>query len=327
MNKKLIVIIESGNFVYSGAKVRNDNLINELKKNYLIIRISPRWIKSYEKDNQKNLNLLQLIKIIFKYNFSIIFMTDIFLVALLLPLPVLFTVHDMKEWTKYGRKGKLKKILFKLMYYKPGIKWISISGYVKEKLRKEINVSSTIISNSIGNEWFETKYFNDRKYDNFGKYALYVGNFAKHKGHNELLKLASKIPVDKIILVGSVSDYYGGLIYDKLKNNLKFTILKNLQPSDLIKLVDESFIILFPSFYEGYGIPIGEAIVRNKTVLVNEEIKDFISDCSLIKFISYKDANFELIKNHNDEIQCDCIPCDWKIRWNDRAKLLAKTFF
>lgn len=327
MNSKLIIIIESGNKYHSGARVRNDNLINELKKNYFIIRVSPKWIVSYKKDNQKNLNIIQLIQIIIKYNFSTFFMTDVFLVPLLFPLPILFTVHDMKEWTKYARRGKLKKILFKLMYYKPGIRWISVSNYVKEKLEKEIGVSSVVISNSIGDEWFKTEYSNDRNYLNFGKYALYVSNFARHKGHNELLKLANKIPVDKIILVGSVSDYQGRIVHDKIKNNSKFIILQNLQTSDLIKLVDDSFIILFPSFYEGYGIPIGEAIVRNKKILVNEEIKDFISDCSLIQFISYKYNDFGSLTNHHDEVTCECISCNWKIRWNNRAKLLSKTFF
>jgi glycosyltransferase involved in cell wall biosynthesis len=327
MKKKLIMIIENSTFVYSGAKVRNDNLIKELKNDYIIVRISLKWIVSYEQNTKKNLNLLQLCRLLLVYNFSIRFMTDLFLVSLLFPFPIIFTVHDMKDWTKYKRRGKFKKLLFKLMYYKPGISWISVSDYVKHKLKKEINVNSKVISNSIGNEWFDSSLSKNKKYTNFDRYALYVSNFAKHKGHSNLLRISDKIPVDKIILVGSVCDNEGGLIYDKIKKHEKFVILSNLDTSDLIKLVDQASIILFPSFLEGYGIPIGEAIARNKRVYVNKELKDFIFDCQQIEFISYENENPDFNINNYEKLQCECRPCNWKLRWKDRAKILIKTYF
>ena len=107
------------------------------------------------------------------------------------------------------------------MYYKPGISWIAISDYVKYKLKKEINVNSTVIPNSIGNEWFNLNKNKNKKYKAFGKYALYVSNFAKHKGHEDLLNIIDQIQVDKIILVGTPVDFYGKLIHDKLKKKPK----------------------------------------------------------------------------------------------------------
>ena len=89
MNKKLVLIIEDSDFDYSGAKVRNDNLINELKNNYKIIRLSFNRILFYENKKIKNLNIFELIKFVLNYNFSITFMTDLFIVSLVFPLPVL----------------------------------------------------------------------------------------------------------------------------------------------------------------------------------------------------------------------------------------------
>ncbi|WP_440694036.1 glycosyltransferase [Candidatus Pelagibacter sp. HIMB1695] len=323
MNKKLVLIIEDSNFDYSGAKVRNDNLINELKNNYKIIRLSFNRILFYENKKIKNLNIFELIKFVLNYNFSITFMTDLFIVSLVFPLPIVFTVHDMKDWSRYKRRGKFKKFLFKLMYYKPGISWIAISDYVKYKLKKEINVNSTVIPNSIGNEWFNLNKNKNKKYKAFGKYALYVSNFAKHKGHEDLLNIIDQIQVDKIILVGTPVDFYGKLIHDKLKKNQKFLILKNVKTNDLISLVDQSYIVIYPSFYEGYGIPIGEAIARKKKVLVNKKIKKFIFRCKNINFISFNKKSFDF-KNRNYKNNCECSQCAWQLRWKHRAEKLSK---
>ena len=41
-------------------------------------------------------------------------MTDLFIVSLVFPLPIVFTVHDMKDWSRYKRRGKFKKFCLNL---------------------------------------------------------------------------------------------------------------------------------------------------------------------------------------------------------------------
>jgi len=97
---------------------------------------------------------------------------------------------------------------------------------------------------------------------------LYVSNFAIHKGHLRLLELIK----DKNYSLAFVGSDFGELSACKQyadRQRLNVTFFSNLSESDLISIYDDSRLFVFPSEFEGFGMPFIEARARGLPVLAN----------------------------------------------------------
>ena len=107
------------------------------------------------------------------------------------------------------------------------------------------------------------------------EYILYVSTIESRKNHRLLLNvykyaksLNKKMPI--LILAGrkgwGVDDIFDEINKDSyLKENIK--ILNNLTDEELKNLYKNSKFCLFPSFYEGFGLPVAEALSFGKFTL------------------------------------------------------------
>lgn len=123
------------------------------------------------------------------------------------------------------------------------------------------------------------------------KYFLYVGNNRKQKNLEFLINtfLASKSD-KKLIIVGCKIINPSSRII-----NIEFT-----NDSELIFLYKNSFCFVFPSLYEGYGIPIIESAKFGKRILSSD--RGSLKEFSSLK-VNYFDPldSFSLLKYFNDE--------------------------
>jgi len=114
-----------------------------------------------------------------------------------------------------------------------------------------------------------------------GAYALFVSTLSPHKGHMLLYQawkelLARGIPQAsgfKLVLVGRAGWQKGGL--DELLDadrSLAGSIVRlaNVPDETLDTLYRCAAFCLFPSLYEGYGLPVVEAFARGKAVLASD---------------------------------------------------------
>ncbi|MFH1255605.1 MAG: glycosyltransferase family 1 protein [bacterium] len=102
-------------------------------------------------------------------------------------------------------------------------------------------------------------------------YLLYVGNAYPHKNLEGLIKIFSKInensPNLKLILVGK-NDYFYDRLKQYAKNFSKNIIFPGYIPdNELGALYENGLIYIFPSFYEGFGLPPLEAMSRGLPVV------------------------------------------------------------
>lgn len=109
-----------------------------------------------------------------------------------------------------------------------------------------------------------------RKYGILQPYILYVGNAYPHKNLERLLEgfWIMQEPHVQLVLVGKTDFFYDELrskIGDKQKNNIIFTGF--VPDEDLDMLYRQAMVYVFPSLYEGFGLPPLEAMERGVPVV------------------------------------------------------------
>lgn len=141
--------------------------------------------------------------------------------------------------------------------------------------------------------------------NNLGKYVLYVGNREqKYKNFISIIDALKFHPELNLVLVGggapSVKEYES--LNKKLIGRIKY--LENIDNQDLNILYNFAFALVYPSIYEGFGMPIIEAQSAGCPVIA--------TNCSSISEIAQNTAiltdngssteisnSLELLKNDN----------------------------
>lgn len=174
------------------------------------------------------------------------------------------TIHDLTPLNLAVYKISLSYLYLKFSLLV--IKWrrinvFTVSNFVKQELIK------IIPNNAIDVTYNGTCFLpleNDVAVSNENKYFLFVGNFKQHKNVSMLVKLwmNHKMPQD-LILAGNLKKirrdkFFKGLNpWELLKYNVK--IIENPSDSSLANLYKNATGFIFPSFSEGFGLPILEA--------------------------------------------------------------------
>lgn len=106
-------------------------------------------------------------------------------------------------------------------------------------------------------------------------YLLYVGSLIERKCAHLIVEAYRLIPEDrriKVIIVGK-----GGAYADAMKRNVEtygltdyFEFKNHINNTDLISLYDHAKALVYPSEYEGFGIPLIEALYRKTPVITTE---------------------------------------------------------
>ncbi|MBT6326870.1 MAG: glycosyltransferase family 4 protein, partial [Bdellovibrionales bacterium] len=112
-----------------------------------------------------------------------------------------------------------------------------------------------------------------KKYFINDEYILYVGAIEERKNVLNLVRAYKKTNRhEKLVLIGS-----GGQYLDKVKNEIKLLkleskviILNSVPFSDLPVLYQSAKLFCFPSLFEGFGIPIIEALFSKTPVLTSK---------------------------------------------------------
>src|SRR5581483_4173723 len=133
--------------------------------------------------------------------------------------------------------------------------WLRLVGKGEKKIR--------VIPNGVDESWFKIK---QGKNPHSGPYFLYVGNIKPHKNLEKLFdafeQIENQVPHD-LVLVGQREGFIRGdyaiqARAGSFKDRVKFTVL--IPAEQLKKYFSHAECLVFPSLYEGFGLPPLEAM-------------------------------------------------------------------
>lgn len=169
------------------------------------------------------------------------------------------------------------------------------------------------------NEAFKIKYSDSQKTEIKKKYRipdrfiLYVGTIEKRKNLLNIIKAVSKHKIDiPIIAVGRKTSYFKEIQNFLVKHpNIQFNVLDKVSTTELAGIYQLAELLVYPSTYEGFGIPIIEALFSEIPVITSNGgcFEEAGGDAALYVNPENIDDIAEKIKLliKNDELRKNCI--------------------
>lgn len=110
------------------------------------------------------------------------------------------------------------------------------------------------------------------------RYLLFVSTIERRKNHEALYRAYTRLvdqgvkDLPQLVFVGmhgwGVGDLFTDLRLDPRTKGY-ITVLNNVSDSDLMRLYKGAFFTLFPSLYEGWGLPVAESLAAGKFCLAS----------------------------------------------------------
>lgn len=111
------------------------------------------------------------------------------------------------------------------------------------------------------------------KFQIFKKYLLYVGSIEERKNLITLLEVLKDLPEKKLIVIGDGTSYKKTCVNFIKDNNLsnRTKILSGLSLNEMASIYQNAEMLIYPSIFEGFGIPILEALYSKIPVITSKD--------------------------------------------------------
>jgi glycosyltransferase involved in cell wall biosynthesis len=265
---------------------------------------------------------------------------------------VITTIHDLTyilypETMDKKNRERLKKDMINTVNRVDYI--LTISENSKNDIIKYLNIPEDKITviypgvDEIYKQVLDEKHIEKikRKYNIIGRYLLYLGTLEPRKNIETIIKsyndfIKSSDEDIKLVLAGKK-----GWLYDSifnlvseygLENNVVFT--DYVDDSDKPALYQGAEIFLFPSLYEGFGIPVAEAMASRTPVITSNSssLPEVAGDSAIItepldyrkisesikKILRDSNIRQKMIENGIKQVE--------KFNWDDSAEKLRKIY-
>lgn len=283
---KLIELRSNDTFV---LVLRKGKLPEYMQKLFENLKKFTNWSLVYENRSRKIVNILALLS--FKDHCKLEVKGDVYLSFDAEYLgsgnyPQIITVYDLSSVRdsnassipfikRFARKFTIENGI------KNADKVVAISDFTKNDIIDYFDIQETKVTTiyiGIGNEWFEENVFTLNS--NQERYWIWWGAYSQRKNLEHLLKayemlfqdIENERDVPYLYFVGNNNEYFFKLLSIIEESNVlkrKVKIYPHQEISDLKSLVANSSGLLFPSLYEGFGLPVIEAYSQGVPVLTS----------------------------------------------------------
>lgn len=272
---ELIKNISPENQVNLALLFSDNHYLNENRNLFKIANLLPQREfrgRATMKKHLANVNNMYSQYRIYSNNFDVFhptFYNDYYLSKI--KRPYIITVHDLIEF-------KYKDTYFKESINRPPMekviknanRIISISENTKKDLLKTFDINPDKID--VIYHGYNKEYSKVKNANHFGKYILYVGDRGSYKNFTLFIESVAgllKIEKDiKVVCVGRpfIPEEMDLLLRLKIKDQL-FAL--NVDEDKLNDLYAHALVFVYPSLYEGFGMPILEAFSNDCPLCVS----------------------------------------------------------
>lgn len=194
---------------------------------------------------------------------------------LLGPCPYVLTVHDLNHVDRPENSSVLKRVYYRWVLRgvcRRARAVLTVSEYSRQRLLDSFELPSTHVFN-VGNGVSPSFVPEGPRHVEVGGYALCVSNRRGHKNEAGLLRafalaLPSLPTGRRLVLTGEPNDQVLQLI-DQLKLKAQVRFAGRVSEQELAALYRGAEYLVFPSFYEGFGLPIVEAFASGTPVITS----------------------------------------------------------
>lgn len=235
-------------------------------------------------------------------------------IPLLYDKKLIVTIHDLAHLAlNQGNNDFIKKLYAKFMLKcvtEKATKIICVSKFTISELVRffpKVNLEKVeLVYNGVDESWFNIKRGKQLRKE---PYFIFVGNVKPHKNLVRLIeayKMICKAISQDLVIVGRKDGFINGVndisaLIDGYEDRIVFT--GYVDDVTLQQYVVQSDGMIFPSLYEGFGLPLIEGIAAGKIVLASDippfhEICDknvVFADTANVKKFSSTLHNFSLI--------------------------------
>lgn len=187
--------------------------------------------------------------------------------------PFIITIHDLNHIDRPENGSFLKSLYYKLILKrmcKKALGILTVSEFSKRKIVSWSGVDEGKIF-VVGNGVSTSLLSGCDKYAIDSEYIFCVGNRKRHKNEVGALRAfhSANIPVQvKIIFTGCPSDEMLCVI-SELNIEERVFFVGEVDDETLTRIYRGALFLLFPSFYEGFGLPIVEAFACGTPVITS----------------------------------------------------------
>ena len=238
-------------------------------------------------------------------------------------IPVIATIHDPiplahPEWTTDKYRG-LKNVLYKRMG-----KWadhvITISDFSAEEIHEHFSIPRekiSVIPQGVDEECFNRVSEQEKnevlkRYNLPSEYFVFIGTLQPRKNVTRILDAFLHLPDEiqrkhPLVIIGRVGWNCDDLIVrlNKLKKSKLVFWLDYVSFTDKYALLQSSLAMVFPSLYEGFGLPVLESFASDIPVITSNitSLPDVAADAAiLIDPYSVDDIAHAMLKIATDKI-------------------------
>jgi glycosyltransferase involved in cell wall biosynthesis len=225
---------------------------------------------------------------------------DVHYVVLGLPSKrTILTVHDSVFIKQHNG---IKRWVLKMILLKMPIWYVGVVTTISEKSKEEIIALTGCKPekiNVIPNPVSDYIYYKQERFNSNCPTFLFVGN-TPNKNLERVVEAIKGIAC-KLSIIGKLSDEQIGLLKS---HNIKYDAVHGISNEEIAIKYSQADVVLFPSLYEGFGLPIIEGFKAGRVVITSKlaPMQDIASDAACLvdpyNIQSIRDGILQVIQNN-----------------------------